>query len=403
MRVAGEVLDKNGQEEFIPTTIHPTQLTKQPQQLLQMTSVNPSYTHPPSGPTVTYDPAADIIPVEQNDIIRLKIFVPLATLTAMFSNLVCALLIDPSMGDINDRYYTLLTPSKILIGFYWMVIFACQFGMAFMVVCTSNQRYRTEETKQTFVHAIGMTYVVALFGFALWPIFWVRQINPLAPLLVSFLLSPITLNLTCQTHTLPYLSSFCVHLVNNVLKAAELFVVSTVLLFVVFLLMTYTLHSIWKHSPPSFTSKPFSFMFIYIPVQLFQTVLFTVDLPQSILISLKWFRSPIDDTWEKHFSTHAWIIFGIVLLIGLSNAFTVYRAKDLIRMLAVVYLSIALLINSKGTLQKVADAPQVITALIAAAAGCVVCFIASFVDFGSGRNRIILQDEDEREEQLLRR
>ncbi|POW01914.1 hypothetical protein PSTT_12185, partial [Puccinia striiformis] len=302
----------------------------------------------PSGPTVTYDPAADIIqPVEQNDIIRLKIFVPLATLTAMFSNLVCALLIDPSMGDINDRYYTLLTPSKILIGFYWMVIFACQFGMAFMVVCTSNQRYRTEETKQTFVHAIGMTYVVALF--------------------------------------------------------AELFVVSTVLLFVVFLLMTYTLHSIWKHSPPSFTSKPFSFMFIYIPVQLFQTVLFTVDLPQSILISLKWFRSPIDDTWEKHFSTHAWIIFGIVLLIGLSNAFTVYRAKDLIRMLAVVYLSIALLINSKGTLQKVADAPQVITALIAAAAGCVVCFIASFVDFGSGRNRIILPDEDEREEQLLRR
>ncbi|KAH9457604.1 hypothetical protein MJO28_011906 [Puccinia striiformis f. sp. tritici] len=357
MRVAGEVLDKNGQEEFIPTTIHPTQLTKQPQQLLQMTSVNPSYTHPPSGPTVTYDPAADIIPVEQNDIIRLKIFVPLATLTAMFSNLVCALLIDPSMGDINDRYYTLLTPSKILIGFYWMVIFACQFGMAFMVVCTSNQRYRTEETKQTFVHAIGMTYVVALFGFALWPIFW----------------------------------------------AAELFVVSTVLLFVVFLLMTYTLHSIWKHSPPSFTSKPFSFMFIYIPVQLFQTVLFTVDLPQSILISLKWFRSPIDDTWERHFSTHAWIIFGIVLLIGLSNAFTVYRAKDLIRMLAVVYLSIALLINSKGTLQKVADAPQVITALIAAAAGCVVCFIASFVDFGSGRNRIILPDEDEREEQLLRR
>lgn len=321
-----------------------------------MTSQNQTHPSQGVGPTPTYDPAADIIPVEQNDIIRLKIFVPLATLTAMFSNLVCALLIKPSMGDINDQYYTLLTPSKILIGFYWLLIFACQFGMAFMVVCTSNQRYRTEETKQTFVHAIGMTYVVALFGFALWPIFW----------------------------------------------AAELFVVATVLLAVVFLLMTLTLHSIWTHSPPCFTSKPFSFVFIYIPVQLFQTVLFTVDLPQSILISLKWYRSPIDNTWEKHFSTHAWIIFGIVLLIGLANSFVVYRAKDLVRMLAVVYLSIGLLINSQGTLQRVADAPQVITALIATAGACVVCFIASFVDFGPGRNRILLLDDEEREEQPVR-
>ncbi|KNZ46107.1 uncharacterized protein VP01_754g2 [Puccinia sorghi] len=320
-----------------------------------MTTSNPSYTYSSQGPT-TYDPAADIIPVEQNDIVRLKIFVPLATLTAMFSNVVCALLVEPSMGDINDRYYTLFTPSKILIGFYWLVIFACQFGMAFMVVCTSNQRYRTEETKQTFVHAIGMTYVVALFGFALWPIFW----------------------------------------------AAELFAVATALLLAIFLLMTYTLHSIWRHSPPSFTSKPFSFVFIYIPVQLFQTILFTVDLPQSILISLKWYRSPIDNTWERHFSTHAWVIFGIVFIIGLANAFIIYRAKDLVRMLAVVYLSIGLLINSKGTLQKVADAPQVITALIATAGVCVVCFIASFVDFASGRHRIVLQDEEEREQQRLR-
>jgi hypothetical protein len=97
------------------------------------------------------------------------------------------------------------------------------------------------------------------------------------------------------------------------------------------------------------------------------------------------------------------IIFGVVLLIGLANALAVYRAKDLVRMLAVVYLSIGLLINSKGTLQKVADAPQVITALIAGAAACVVCFIASFIEFGSGRNRIILLDEDEREEEPLRR
>ncbi|KAI9617518.1 hypothetical protein H4Q26_012814 [Puccinia striiformis f. sp. tritici PST-130] len=179
------------------------------------------------------------------------------------------------LGDINDRYYTLLTPSKILIGFYWMVIFACQFGMAFMVVCTSNQRYRTERNKADLR---------------------TRDRNDLCCGAVWFCLCFSSWSSSNDLHSSLDLEAFA----------------------------------------PSFTS------------------------------SLS-------------------IIFGIVLLIGLSNAFTVYRAKDLIRMLAVVYLSIALLINSKGTLQKVADAPQVITALIAAAAGCVVCFIASFVDFGSGR------------------
>lgn len=307
-------------------------------------------------PLPTYDPAADIIPVAQNDIVRLKIFIPLATLTALFSNLVCALLITPSMGDINDRYYTLLTPSKVLIGLYWIVIFACQFGMAFMVVCTSNERYRTEDTKQTFVHAIGMTYVVALFGFALWPIFW----------------------------------------------AAELFLISTVILLVVFLLMTYTLHSIWRHSSLTLTSKPFSYMFIYIPVQLFQAILFTVDLPQSLLLSLKWYRSPEDHTWERHFETHAWIIFGIVLLIGLTNALIVYRARDLVRTIAVVYLSIAVVINEKGQLGKVKEAPQVFTALITGAVACIICFIAKFVDFGPGRDRILLVDEDNQESRPLR-
>lgn len=317
---------------------------------------NNSYNPHQRPATVAYDPSGDIIPVDQNDIIRLKIFIPLSTLTAIFSNLVCALLIKPSMGDINDQYYTLLTPSKILIGFYWLVIFASQFGMAFLVVCTSNQRYRTEETKQTFVHAIGMKYVVALFGFALWPIFW----------------------------------------------AAELFLISNVLLLIVFVLMTYTLYSIWRHPAPSFASKPFSFVFIYLPVHLFQIILFTVDLPQSLLLSLKWYRSPVDHSWERHFTTHAWIVFGIVLLIGTFNALIVYRTHDFIRMIAVVYLSIALLVNANGSLQKVTEAPQVASAVIASAAMCIISFIAQFINFGPSSERIVLVDSEGQEDQPLR-
>ncbi|MBW0509350.1 hypothetical protein O181_049065 [Austropuccinia psidii MF-1] len=319
-----------------------------------MTTAQSHLNHAQDHHPAIYDPSSDIIPVEQNDIIRLQIFIPLATLTAIFSNLVSALLIKPSMSDINDLYYTLLTPNSTMIGCYWIVIFACQVAMSFMVVFTSRQRYRTENTKQTFVHAVGMPYVLGLFIFALWPMFW----------------------------------------------AAELFLGSTILLVVLLFITTYTLHSIWRHSPPSFISRPFSYIFIYLPVHLFQAVVFTVDLPQSLLITLKWYRSPIDHSWEPNHTTHTWIIFAIVLLLGLTNAYVIYRAKDFVRTVAVVYLTTSVLVKGSNSLGKVSEAPHVYSALVAVAATCMVSFIASFVDLGPDRGRIVLLDEQERRQHV---
>ncbi|CAH7675174.1 hypothetical protein BY996DRAFT_6430640 [Phakopsora pachyrhizi] len=302
--------------------------------------------------SVVYDPSYDIIPIETNDIVRLKIFIPLATLTALFSNLVCALLVEPSMGEVNDLYYTLLTPRKFLIGIYWLLIFACQLGMSFMIVFTSNQRYRTEETKQTFVNGLGISYVCALFGFAFWPIFW----------------------------------------------SQEMFILSTIILAVIFLLLTYVMHSLWKHSPPTFIHRPFSFVLIYTPVQLFHQVLLTVDLPQSLLLSLKWYRSPLYDNWESHQQLHSWIIVGIVVVVGLINSFIIYRTREILRTVAFVYLLIAILTkgDNDSKLGKLKDSPQVAGALIAMGAIGVFSFVFGFFELdgrsGGRRGRILLED-----------
>lgn len=297
----------------------------------------------------SYDPSRDLIPVEQNDIIRLKIFIPLATMTALFSNLVCALLIKPSMGEINDSYYTLITPNKSMIGIYWMLIFACQIGMSFMVVCTSTERYRTEDTKQTFVNAVGMSYVVGLFGFAFWPIFW----------------------------------------------AAQLFLYSTIILFFVFLMMTYTLHSFWRYSPPTFRRKPFSYTLIYTPIHLFQLVLFSVDLPQSLFITLRWYRSPTGHGWESHHTAHAWIIAALVLVIGLVNALVIFRSKDIVRLLAVIYLSLAVLLKGRSEFGKLGDSGQVSVSLILVLVISTLSFLGSFIDFRGSERRIVLPYEGE--------
>ncbi|KAG0150525.1 hypothetical protein CROQUDRAFT_652113 [Cronartium quercuum f. sp. fusiforme G11] len=302
----------------------------------------------PTPPTIDYeyDPASDLIPVEQDDIIRLKIFIPLATLAALFTNLVSALVIKPSMRDINDRFYTLFTPDPIFIALYWALLFCLIIGLAFMVVFTSNQRYRTEQTKQLFVNALGLRYVLALFCFTIWPFFW----------------------------------------------ASQLMYIATAILMLIFTLLLSIHFSLRRHFPPSALHRPFSFLFVHLPLRLFTLVLWQVDIFQTLFIALGWYRIRPDGNWEPHHRVHLWIVLGIVLAIGLLNTFVVLIWEDAVWAIGSVWLTAGLIRGGGGKLGKLGEEPLLAGTLIGLAGLQVICLAAKV---GSRVGRVRRQTRNE--------
>jgi hypothetical protein len=109
----------------------------------------------------SYDPPMDatgIITQEEMHrsmmLVRLQIATPLSLLMTIGSNLVCAfshliLPVDPyrhscsyRAAEINKQYPTLLSPNAILLGLYWIVVYALQIGFCLILVTA-----RKDETK----------------------------------------------------------------------------------------------------------------------------------------------------------------------------------------------------------------------------------------------------------------
>ncbi|EGG05622.1 uncharacterized protein MELLADRAFT_116780 [Melampsora larici-populina 98AG31] len=293
-----------------------------------------------------YDPDADLIPVQQDDLIRLKIFIPFATLSALFANLVSAIIIKPSMGEINNRYYTLVTPDPIFIGLYWIVLFTLLVVLTFMIVFTSNQRYRTEQTKQLFVNALGFRYVLALFCFTLWPFFW----------------------------------------------AGRLMSVAAALLIIIFGLLLSIHFSLLRNFPTSALKRPFSFLFVHLPLRLFLLVLWQVDILQTVLIALGWYKIRPDGEWEAHHRAHVWIVFGLIIAIGVINSLVTLLMEDVIWTIGSIWLTAGVIRGGGGRMGKLGEEPLLAGTMIGLAALQLLC-LAGTIGAKIGRVRKLRREQ----------
>jgi len=290
----------------------------------------------------------DALPKEAKQLIRLQILTPISVLLTVAANLVAGLAISPTLGEISDDYLTIFTPTKYWIGAYWLLLYILQIGY-----CIILATVRKSETKDTILHAIGLRFVLANVCMAFWTLFFsMRQF------LVSeiFLLIALALLISCWALCLVY--------------------------------------------PPNFKSRPMDTIFIHAPIRMFLVMLLVVDVWQNGLLAFRWYKyvgpEPISPSrpgrWEGEHSKHSWIAFGVVLAVGLINAFIVFISRDVVWALSAIFIYIALVI--KGPKPAQLFIPIVLLAVLQ-----LVALIASVLYYRYKANRAgeirLVSDEEE--------
>jgi len=234
-------------------------------------------------------------------LIRLQILTPISILLSLAANLVAALAINPSLKRINDDYITILTPRASLIGAYWLLLYVLQIGYCVILAVA-----RKVETRDTIIHAVGIRFVLANLCMGLWTLFFSLR---------YFLVSEIFL-----------------------------------LLALVLLISVWALLLVY---PPSIRKRPMDTFFIHAPMRMFLVILLNVDVWQNGLLAFRWYKyigeEPFSPDrpgkWEGEHSKHSWIAFGVIMAVGLINAFIVFIGRDVVWAVSSIFLYIALLIK----------------------------------------------------------
>lgn len=85
--------------------------------------------------------------------------------------LVCTLAIHPGVKEISDQHPTLLTPNDKLTGAYWFVVYFLQIGFCLVLICA-----RSDASKATLIHGVGMRYAIMNWLIALAVALWTLQL-----------------------------------------------------------------------------------------------------------------------------------------------------------------------------------------------------------------------------------
>jgi hypothetical protein len=75
-------------------------------------------------------------------LVRLQVLTPLSILVFLASALVAAFAITPSLGTISDDYLTILTPRKILVAAYVLVLVVLQIGYCVLLAAARKEATR---------------------------------------------------------------------------------------------------------------------------------------------------------------------------------------------------------------------------------------------------------------------
>ncbi|KZT28208.1 hypothetical protein NEOLEDRAFT_1109013 [Neolentinus lepideus HHB14362 ss-1] len=169
-------------------------------------------------------------------LIRLQVLTPLSLVINMATVLVCTVIATPGIGDISSLHPTPITPAKMPIAVYAILIYVFQIGYCLLLVLA-----RKPETKKTFLKGVGISLVFANWVVAFWAIAWVLQ---------QFLLSTIFLG-----------------------------VLLALLIYANIVLAIYHLPATWKE-------RPLDLVLIHAPLKLFLILILNIGIEVSIFIML---------------------------------------------------------------------------------------------------------------------
>jgi len=236
-------------------------------------------------------PASDPLVRQALALIRLQVLTPLSVLVSIGANLVCAIVVRPTMAEISRNHPTSLTPLNLMVGIYWLALWVLLVGYCMLLVVATH-----EDTKATIVHGVGLRFVFANWLLAFWSIAFALQ---------SFIGALVLLSLT-----------------------------------VLLLLSIYVTLIVY----PAQLTHPLVFLFIHTPMRLLIMATLMLGLPHAIFLAVGWtdkLKAPEgggDVDWGKY----AWPAFGFICGLNTLGLVNVAWRRDLVSALAGVWLVLSI-------------------------------------------------------------
>lgn len=222
-------------------------------------------------------------------LIRLQVLTPLSLVINMATVLVCTVIAAPGIGDVASLHPTPITPAKMPIAVYAVLIYVAQIGYCLLLVTA-----RKPATKQTFLKGVGLALVLANWAVAFWAIAWVMQ---------AFLLS-------------------------------------TILLAVLLLLLAYAnLVLAVYHEPASWKERPLDLLFIHAPLKLFLILVMNIGLEVSIFIMLHLTYPP---SQPNEAMRHALPSAIVMLSTNIVSLLVIVARQDLVWCIGAVWVTVSI-------------------------------------------------------------
>jgi len=200
------------------------------------------------------------------------------------SVMVCALIVSPSIGDIEKMYPSSISPNPMLIAAYVLLIYVGQVGYCILLVTA-----RKPETKQTVVKGVGMGLVLANWAMAIWAVTWILQ----------------------------------------------WFIVSTVVLGILTVLLIYCNVVLLVYHKPTLAKRPFDVALIHAPIRLFLILPLSLMFPYSLFIALGHTWSEGDKT---HYTKYQWPGFAVMLGVNLIGLVVICLRRDIVWCVGAVWV-----------------------------------------------------------------
>ncbi|KII91749.1 hypothetical protein PLICRDRAFT_38586 [Plicaturopsis crispa FD-325 SS-3] len=224
---------------------------------------------------------------EYLSLIRLQVLTPLSLLINIATVLVCAAVVNPSIGEVAKQHRTSISPRSSLIAAYLVAVYVGQLGYCFLLVLA-----RKPETKKTLVKGVGFALVLANWVMAAWAVTWVFK----------------------------------------------LFIASTVFLGILVVLLVYSNIALLVYHPPT-KARPLDTALIHAPMRFFLILPLSLMLPYALFVTLG--LSYDASAHPGAYDNHPWPGFGVAFGTNLIGLIVVLARRDVVWTVAATWLCVA--------------------------------------------------------------
>ncbi|TFK31117.1 hypothetical protein BDQ12DRAFT_694530 [Crucibulum laeve] len=241
----------------------------------------------------------EALPIDMNNpavrdylaLVRLQVLTPLSLLINIATVIVCATVVNPTIGGISRLHPTAISPKPAVIAIYVLVIFLGQIGYCLLLVLANKP-----ETKRALIKGVGLSLVFANWIMALWAVSWVMQ----------------------------------------------WFLFATILQGILILMLVYSNLALLVYHPPV-SDRPLDTALIHAPLRFFFILPVYILFPLCLFITLGLTYHPtLPGPPVNYSSWHAWTGFGVVFGTNFVGLLVVLFRRDIVWCVAATWICVSI-------------------------------------------------------------